>query len=79
MTLIVAKCAATPLLIQEGWLRHQQKGGEANLSAADGVVAKAKRFVMPDHPVHSINGGFAASLLMSRPPLLYQEGSWATA
>ena len=30
---------------------------------------------MPDHPVRSIKGGFAASLLMSRPPLLFEEGS----
>jgi hypothetical protein len=34
-----------------------------------------KCFVAPDHPVRSIKGGFAASLLKSRPPLLYQEGS----
>jgi hypothetical protein len=31
----------------------------------------------PDHPVRSIKGGFATSLLMSRPPLLYQEGNGA--
>jgi len=24
---------------EEGWLRHQENFGEANLSAADGVVA----------------------------------------
>ena len=34
-----------------------------------------KCIVGPDHPVRSIKGGFAAFLLMSRPPLLYQEGS----
>src|SRR5579871_3973282 len=64
----------TPLLIQEGWLRHQEKAGEAHLSAADGVVGYAKYFVVPDHPVRSLKGGFAASLLVSRPPLLHQEG-----
>jgi len=31
------------------------------LSAADGVVGKPKCFVVPDHPVRSIKGGFAAS------------------
>jgi hypothetical protein len=38
-------------------------------------LEEPKRFVLPDHPVRSIKGGFAASFLMSRPPLLYQEGS----
>ena len=31
--------------------------------------------VMPDHPGRSSKSGFAASFLISRPPLLYQEGS----
>jgi hypothetical protein len=38
-----------------------KKGGEAHLSAADGVVSKPKCFVMPDHPVRSVKGGFATS------------------
>jgi hypothetical protein len=42
------------------------------------VVSEPKCFVRPDHPVRSIKGGFAASFLMSRPPLLCQEGSSAT-
>jgi hypothetical protein len=29
---------------EEGWLRHQQKVGEAHLSAADGVVAHTRCF-----------------------------------
>jgi len=53
------------------------KGGEAHLSAADGVVAFESTLCVSDHPVRSIKGGFASSLFMSRPPLLYQEGSWA--
>jgi hypothetical protein len=32
-------------------------------------------FPQRDHPVRSIKGGFAASLLMSRPPLLFKEWS----
>ena len=56
------------------------KGGAAHLSAADGMVTSAEVFRpeqsgRTDHPVRSSKGGFAASLLMSRPPLLYQEGS----
>jgi hypothetical protein len=35
-----------------------------------------KCFVTPDHPVRSIKGGFAPSLVRSRPPLLYEEGSF---
>jgi hypothetical protein len=47
-------------------------------SAQTGWSGIPKCFVMRDHPVRSIKGGFAASLLMSRPPLLFEEGSWAT-
>jgi hypothetical protein len=42
------------------------------------VVGIPKCFLMRDHPVRSIKGGFAASFWMSRPPLLIEEGSWAT-
>src|SRR5215831_2817573 len=52
-----------------------KKKARSHLSTADGVVGKPKCFVVPDHPVRSIKGGFAASFLMSRPTLLYQEGS----
>src|SRR5215468_1359025 len=60
------------------------------LRAADGVVGKPECLLVPDHyqcfalsgsrfaPVRSIKGGFAASFLMSRPPLLFEEGSSAT-
>jgi hypothetical protein len=36
-----AETANIPLLEKEGWLRHQENIGEANLSAADGVVTHA--------------------------------------
>jgi hypothetical protein len=58
---------AIPLLIQEGWLRHQEK--DAKPTGADGVVGIAEVFQkaffrrgsIPDHPVGSIEGGFATS------------------
>src|SRR5262249_4058382 len=53
---------------RRGGCASKKKGGEAHLMAADG------RF----RPVRSSKGGFTASLLMSRPPLLFEEGSWAT-
>ena len=65
----------TPLLIQEGWLRHQKKAAQPTLAPQTEWSGMPKRFVVPDHSVRSIKGGFAASLLMSRPPLLCQEGS----
>ena len=54
-------------------------------SGADGVVGIAEvlrnalftRGPILDHPVRSVKGGFATFLLMSRPPLLCQEGSGA--
>jgi hypothetical protein len=33
------------------------------------------RFRRSDHPVRSLKGSFATSLLMSRPPLLCEEGN----
>ena len=45
---------------EEGRLRHQEKVGEAHLSAADGVVAHTEMLFLSDHPVRSIKGGFAA-------------------
>jgi hypothetical protein len=36
-----------------------KKKERSHLSAADGVVASPKCFVVPDHPVRSFNGGFA--------------------
>src|SRR5262245_10036116 len=35
---------------EEGWLRHQENFGEANLSAADGVVALKPCIGVTDHP-----------------------------
>src|SRR5512138_410515 len=54
---------------EEGWLRHQENFGEANLNAADGVVAHkhmfSKRILnldsVSDHPVRSFKGSFATS------------------
>jgi len=59
---------ATPLLIQEGWLRHQEKM-RSHRSGADGVVgidevfhnAFRRRGSILDHPVRSNKGGFATS------------------
>src|SRR5262249_27285735 len=42
------------------------------------MVGMPECLLMRDHPVRSIKGGFAASFLVSRPPLLFEEGSWAT-
>ena len=67
-------------------MRGQKKHCEATLVRADGVVSSAKLYrpedcaglTTPSAP----SGGFAASLLMSRPPLLFEEGScrshWVT-
>ena len=55
-----------------------KKTAKPTLWPQTGWSGTPKRFVMRDHPVRSIKGGLAASFLMSRPPLLYQEGSWAT-
>src|ERR1041385_6513713 len=35
-------------------------------------------WLVPNHPVRSFSGGFAIFFLMSRPPLLREEGSGAT-
>ena len=59
---------AIPLLIQEGWLRHQEKR-RSHLSGADGVIgiaevfrnALCRRGSIFDHPVRSVKGGFATS------------------
>jgi antitoxin ParD1/3/4 len=69
-------CCAKPLLIQEGWLRHQEKTAQPTLAPQTGWSAHESRGSYRDHPVRSIKGGFAAFLLTSRPPLLCQEGSW---
>ena len=47
---------------------------------ADGVVSSAKslRFRRSDHPVRSFKGGYATFLLLSRPPLLCEEGNAPT-
>ena len=72
---------ATPLLIQEGWTRHQKDAGEATFDGADGVVSSARRFRLAqsgstDHPVCGVKVDGAGFLLMPQPPLLIQEGSW---
>jgi hypothetical protein len=44
------------------------------LCESDGVVAHTESWLVSDHPVRSKKGGFAAFFLMSRPPLLKEEG-----
>ena len=46
------------------------------LSRADGVVIQFQYIVLviDHHPVRSIKGGFAPFFLLSRPPLLEEEG-----
>jgi hypothetical protein len=59
---------AIPLLIQEGWLRHQEKLRSHRIGA-DGVVGIDEVFrnaffgtgSIPDHPVRPVKGGFATS------------------
>jgi hypothetical protein len=60
---------AIPLLmIQEGWLRHEEKM-RSHRRGADGVVRIAEVFQnaffrrgsIPDQPVRSVKGGFATS------------------
>ena len=64
-----------PLLIQEGWTRHQEKCREATFDGADGVVRHDETFPHTDHPVCGAKVGCAGYLLMPQPPLLSQEGS----
>ena len=85
-----AKCAETPLLIQEGWTRHQERCREATFDGADGVVRHDETLRHADHslcfalsrshfaPVCGAKVGFAAFVLLPQPPLLYQEGSCRT-
>src|SRR5579883_1701281 len=76
---LVQRCCVCdiPLLSEEGWLRDQIKL-RSHLWRADGVVNKFQNmFVMNHHPVRSIKGGFAPFLLLSRPPLLEEEGNIA--
>ena len=64
---------ASPLLGEEGWLRHKQMS-RSLISGADGVVESAER-CQPARPPRPLRcRGFAASLFMSRPPLLIEEG-----
>src|SRR5438093_3163820 len=78
----------TPLLAEEGWLRHQENAAKPPKwrRRARSASAKARSFNSgqfgattgfrrSDHPVRSNNGSFAIFLLMSRPPLLCEEGN----
>jgi hypothetical protein len=66
----------SPLLGQGGVAAPVIKWREASSDGADGVVGSNHRLsvVETNHPVRSNKGGFAAFLLMSRPPLLGQGG-----
>src|SRR5512138_2085831 len=67
---------------EEGWLRHQENFGEANLNAAAGVVAHkhmfSKRILnldsVSDHPVRSFKGGFAISSRCRVHPSSWRKG-----
>src|SRR6516165_2406267 len=58
-------------------LRDRRKRARSVSAIARNIKSRqhAEMFRVPDHPVRSIKGGFATSFLMSRPPLLYEEGS----
>jgi gluconokinase len=66
--------SGTPLLIQEGWTRHQERCREATFDGADGVVRYDETLRPADHPVCGAKVGFASVFSMPQPPL-YQEGS----
>jgi len=53
-----------------------KKNPRSILRRADGVVIRTARNLMDvsHHPVRSISGCFAIFLLVSRPPLLGEEG-----
>jgi hypothetical protein len=80
-------CGGNTPLLEEGWLRDQEKRCEATLLRADGREAQARQREasgrsltlkvsgVSDLPVRSIKGGFATFLLLSRPPLLTEEGN----
>src|SRR5215470_18027031 len=61
----------------EGVAAASMKCRLASLAPQTGWSGKPKCFLVPDHPVRSLKGGFAASFLMSRTPL-FEEGSSAT-
>ena len=42
-------CCRTPLLIQEGWTRHQERCREATFDGADGVVRHDETLRLTDH------------------------------
>ena len=69
---------AIPLLGEGGVAARSIRFREASLVRADGVVRSNHRIIgsWTNHPVRSSKGGFAAFLLMSRPPLLNQGGDW---
>src|SRR5437763_16173778 len=59
-----------------------KKMARSHRSGADGVFAHEQSykthceiFSLSDHPVRSFKGGFATSFLVSRPPLLTEEGN----
>src|SRR6516165_3476986 len=53
-------------------LRAQTGAKRERDSAKQKKWSGLRKCLMPDHPVRSTKGGFATSLLMSRPPLLIQ-------
>jgi Cytochrome C oxidase, cbb3-type, subunit III len=63
----------SPLLCEEGWLRHQENAGEAHLNAADGVVAH-RNMVCERPPRPLLQRLLRVIFLVSRPPLLTRRG-----
>jgi hypothetical protein len=66
-----------PLLVEEGWMRVK-KIVETHPSTAQSGWSTTKYLSIRDHPVRSFKGGFAPFYLMSRPPLLVEEGNVPT-
>ena len=64
-----------PLLHEEGWMRLK-KFREASLAPQTGWSSMTKRFGRLDHPGRSTKDA-SRHLLMSRPPLLGEEGTVA--
>src|SRR5215471_18892763 len=76
--LLERPCCRTPLLIQEGWLRHQEKDAKPpkrrRRGGRDCLKCFGMRFLRRgsifDHPVRSVKGGFALLLdVASTPPV----------
>src|SRR5215475_8246876 len=73
---------AIPLLIQEGWTRHQKEVAKPPLTERTGWSGMEPLLKMHSETLRQYQpprlrrcGGFASFFLMAQPPLLCQEGS----